>query len=83
MAFPRYVRACLSARAPPSATVAGVALQRVFEQLANPRYAGCTISTIAYDAGFNNLVVLDRAFRQRFAATPSDVRQLHAQQSGA
>ncbi len=30
-------------------------LQRAFEQLANPRYAGCTISAIAYDAGFNNL----------------------------
>lgn len=56
-------------------------LQRVFEQLASPRHARRTVSAMAYDAGFNNLSWFYRAFKQRFAAAPSDVRQLHAQPS--
>ena len=54
-------------------------LQRAFGQLASPRYAGHTVSAIAYDAGFNNLSWFYRAFKQRFAAAPRDVRQWHAQ----
>ena len=81
---PRYVRALFEREGTAfSDYLLQLRLQRAFDQLANPRYAGCTISAIAYDAGFNNLSWFYRAFRQRFAATPSDVRQLHAQQSGA
>ncbi|MBP7657291.1 MAG: helix-turn-helix domain-containing protein, partial [Pseudoxanthomonas sp.] len=47
-------------------------------QLASPRYAGHTVSAIAYDAGFNNLSWFYRAFKQRFAAAPRDVRQWYA-----
>ena len=54
-------------------------LQRAFGQLASPRYAGHTVSAIAYDAGFNNLSWFYRAFKQRFAAAPRDVRQWYAQ----
>jgi AraC-like DNA-binding protein len=34
-----------------------------------------TISTIAYDAGFNDIANFNRVFRQHFGCTPSDVRQ--------
>ena len=54
-------------------------LQRAFAQLASPRHARSTVSAIAYDAGFNNLSWFYRAFKQRFAAAPGDVRQRHAQ----
>jgi len=54
-------------------------LRRAFGRLADPRHAVSTVSAIAYDAGFNNLSWFYRAFKQRFAATPSEVRQLHAQ----
>ena len=80
---PRYVRALFEREGTAfSDYLLELRLQRAFEQLANPRYAGCTISAIAYDSGFNNLSWFYRAFRQRFAAAPSDVRQLHAPQTG-
>jgi hypothetical protein len=34
-----------------------------------------TISTIAYDAGFNDIANFNRMFRQHFGCTPSDVRK--------
>ncbi|WP_312759750.1 helix-turn-helix domain-containing protein [Pulveribacter sp.] len=55
-------------------------LQRAFGRLADPQHAQSQISAIAYDAGFNNLSWFYRAFRQRFAMAPGDVRQLHAQE---
>lgn len=54
-------------------------LQRVFDQLVSARHARSTVSAIAYDAGFNNLSWFYRAFKQRYAAAPSEVRQQHAQ----
>lgn len=53
----------------------GLRLQRTFERLSSPRYAGCTVSTIAYDAGFNNLSWFYRAFKQRFGIAPGEARQ--------
>ncbi|RFA26265.1 hypothetical protein CAI21_17450 [Alkalilimnicola ehrlichii] len=50
-------------------------LQRVFAQLSNPRYARHSISTIVYDAGFNNLSWFYRAFKRRYGLTPGDVRE--------
>ena len=58
-------------------------LQRAFEQLTNPRHARSTVSAIAYDAGFNNLSWFYRAFKQRFAAAPGDVRQQHTETAQA
>lgn len=55
-------------------------LQRAFRQLASPGHARGTVSAIAYDAGFNNLSWFYRAFKQRFAMAPGDVRQRHAQE---
>jgi AraC-like DNA-binding protein len=34
-----------------------------------------TISSIAYDAGFNDIANFNRVFRQHFGCTPSDVRK--------
>ncbi|MGD9773076.1 helix-turn-helix transcriptional regulator [Diaphorobacter sp.] len=53
-------------------------LQRAFGQLACPRHLGSTVSDIAYASGFNNLSWFYRAFKQRFSAAPSDIRQSHA-----
>jgi AraC-like DNA-binding protein len=41
--------------------------------LGDTRFAGLTISAIAFEVGFANLSYFDRTFRARFGATPSDV----------
>jgi AraC-like DNA-binding protein len=43
--------------------------------LADPRYAGLTISGIAFAVGFGDLSTFNREFRRRFGLTPSDVRR--------
>jgi AraC-like DNA-binding protein len=42
--------------------------------LSNPLLSERTISTIAYEAGFDDLSHFNRAFRRRYGETPSDVR---------
>jgi AraC-like DNA-binding protein len=49
-------------------------LAQVHRMLSDPRHRHQTISTIAYNAGFNDLSTFNRAFRRHFSATPSDVR---------
>jgi AraC-like DNA-binding protein len=49
-------------------------LTRAQRLLADPRYAGHSISTIAYDVGFGDLSYFFRTFRRRFGARPSDMR---------
>jgi AraC-like DNA-binding protein len=49
-------------------------LSRVYRQLTDPRFAGRTISALAFDAGFGDLSYFNRAFKRRYGATPSDVR---------
>lgn len=76
----RYVRALFEQESTSfSDYLLELRLQRAFGKLASPRHAGSTVSAIAYDAGFNNLSWFYRAFKQRFAAAPSDVRQWHVQ----
>ena len=43
--------------------------------LMDPRYRDRNISAIAYETGFSDLSYFNRAFRRRFGATPSDVRE--------
>ena len=38
------------------------------------RFAGWTITTIAFEAGFGDLSYFNRAFRRLYAASPSEVR---------
>ena len=54
--------------------VLGERLSRARRMLADPRLAGQTIASIAYDAGFADLSNFNRGFRQRYGVTPSDVR---------
>jgi AraC-like DNA-binding protein len=49
-------------------------LTRAHRMLGDPRFAGGTISTIAFDAGFGDLSYFNRTFRRRYGLTPSDAR---------
>jgi AraC-like DNA-binding protein len=49
-------------------------LSRAHRMLGDPRFAGRTISAIAFDAGFADLSYFNRVFRRRYGLTPSDVR---------
>jgi AraC-like DNA-binding protein len=56
-------------------------LAAVYRTLTDSARSKMPISTIAYGAGFADLSNFNRAFRQRFGRTPSDVRAM-AQTSG-
>lgn len=49
-------------------------LERARHRLADPRWAGETISTVAFATGFNDLSHFNRTFRRHFGATPSEFR---------
>jgi AraC-like DNA-binding protein len=49
-------------------------LTRVRAMLRDPKLSSRTISGIAYDAGFGDISYFNRVFRQRYGATPSEVR---------
>jgi len=49
-------------------------LTRAHRMLGDPRFAGSTISAIAYDVGFADLSYFNRVFRRCYGITPSDVR---------
>lgn len=51
-------------------------LAAVHRMLNSRQHAHLPISSLAYDAGFSDLSTFNRAFRARFGATPSDVRDL-------
>src|SRR5262245_2140885 len=46
--------------------------------LTDVRFAGRTITSVAFDAGFGDLSYFDRVFRRSYGAAPSDVRADHA-----
>jgi AraC-like DNA-binding protein len=50
--------------------------------LSDPRFAGRTISAIAYAAGFGDLSHFNRAFRRRYGESPSDVRSSARERGG-
>lgn len=49
-------------------------LQRINCKLRNPLYANYSISTLAFDMGFNNLSWFNRAFKTHFGITPTELR---------
>ncbi len=55
--------------------VLGRRLEGIMRRLADSREMGQPVSTIAYEAGFNDLSWFNRAFRRRFGLTPSQARQ--------
>jgi AraC-like DNA-binding protein len=54
--------------------VLGERLARAHHNLRNPLHSRRAISTIAFDLGFNDLSYFNRAFRRRYNATPSEIR---------
>jgi AraC-like DNA-binding protein len=54
-------------------------LARARRMLADAGYADLTISAIAFAVGFANLSYFNRAFRQHYGATPSDIRAVARQ----
>jgi AraC-like DNA-binding protein len=50
-------------------------LIRAHRLLTDPRFAGSTVSSIAYDVGFGDVSYFNRVFRRLYGATPSDVRE--------
>ncbi|NWO04497.1 MAG: helix-turn-helix transcriptional regulator [Alteromonadaceae bacterium] len=55
-------------------------LKHAFHQLATDRQ--CSVSAIAFRTGFNNLSWFYRAFKQRFAMAPGEVRDLTCPEIG-
>ena len=50
-------------------------LERAAALLRDPRWRGRKIADVAAEAGFTDLSYFNRAFRRRYGATPSDVRE--------
>ncbi|RXH07623.1 helix-turn-helix domain-containing protein [Bradyrhizobium guangzhouense] len=49
-------------------------LDRAFRLLANPNPLDRSIGAVAFECGFGDLSYFNRSFRQRYGATPSDIR---------
>jgi AraC-like DNA-binding protein len=58
-----------------SSFVLGQRLSRAHRLLTDPHLADRTISSLAFGVGFNDLSYFNRAFRRRYAATPTEIRQ--------
>jgi AraC-like DNA-binding protein len=54
--------------------VLGQRLARAFGILRSPLHSRRSISTIAFELGFNDLSYFNRSFRRRYNATPSEIR---------
>jgi AraC-like DNA-binding protein len=50
-------------------------LVRAHRMLTDPLYGGRTIAAVAFEAGFGDLSYFNRAFRRRYGASPSEVRE--------
>jgi AraC-like DNA-binding protein len=50
-------------------------LARAYHNLRSPLHSRRAIGTIAFDLGFNDLSYFNRAFRRRYNATPSEIRE--------
>jgi AraC-like DNA-binding protein len=59
--------------------VLGCRLERARRMLSDPRYVAHAISAIAFACGFSDLSYFNRAFRRRYTATPSDIRDAERQ----
>ena len=72
---PRYVRMLFEAGGQNfGAFVLEQRLARARDRLSDARFADHGISAIAFDSGFGDLSYFNRAFRQRFGASPSEIR---------
>ena len=72
---PRYIHLLFEAEGMTfSEYVLSQRLTRAYRILSNPRFNDQNISTVAFSVGFGDLSYFNRTFRQRFRATPTDVR---------
>ena len=72
---PRYVHSLLDETGRTfSQYLLEVRLKHVMQMLISPGCAAQKIADLAFEAGFTDLSHFNRSFRQRFGATPSDVR---------
>jgi AraC-like DNA-binding protein len=72
---PRYVHMLFEGEGATFSTfVREKRLLRACNMLRSPRYAGHSISAIAFDAGFGDLSYFNRSFRRRFGASPTEIR---------
>lgn len=72
---PRYIRRLFEGTG--TTVIEFVVAQRLahaHRMLSDAQYDERTISSIAFDAGFSDLSYFNRCFRQRYGATPSDIR---------
>lgn len=72
---PRYVRSLFQSEETTFTDfVLGQRLARAHALLVNPIHGDRQIGTIAFEAGFGDLSYFNHRFRQRYGATPSDIR---------
>ena len=57
-----------------TAHVQNCRLEHVRRLLASPAHAHLLVASIAYEAGFSDLAAFNRLFKQRYGATPTQVR---------
>jgi AraC-like DNA-binding protein len=78
---PRYLRLLLEVTGRSfSQHVLARRLERAAELLRDPRQQDRKISAIAFACGFGDLSYFNRAFRRRYGATPSDMRETDGRQ---
>jgi AraC-like DNA-binding protein len=74
-ATPRYVQKLLETEGTTYSEFTLVSrLERVYAALSDPRTRRATISDIAFDSGFSDISNFNHAFRRRYGASPSDIR---------
>jgi AraC-like DNA-binding protein len=72
---PRYIRSLFQGEETTFTDfVLNQRLARAHAHLTDPRLGARLISTIAFEAGFGDLSYFNHRFRQRYGATPSDIR---------
>jgi AraC-like DNA-binding protein len=72
---PRYIRSLFQGEETTFTDfVLSQRLARAHARLTDPRLGARLISTIAFEAGFGDLSYFNHRFRQRYGATPSDIR---------
>ena len=79
---PRYVHKLFESEGLTfSAFVLGQRLSRAHRMLSDVRLVHRSISSLAFSVGFGDLSYFNRTFRQRYDATPSEIREV-AQENG-
>lgn len=80
---PRYVQMLFRAEGTTfSRFVLGQRLGCAYHMLTEPRYAACTITAIALEAGFGDLSTFNHAFRRVYGASPSNLRAAARREDG-